>query len=199
MAFPGEMSSTLKVSSRSRRRFWLRLLALAVLLAVAQLLHPQQILGHAVEQAREAGWAGRVVFGALYVPAALLGVPMAVLTFTGGVIFGPLAAFLLAMPGCTVGSCAAFLVGRVTAGDPGLLARGEGRVARFARRLEERRGGFSTVVLLRLAPVTPFAVLNFAFGATPMSLSTYALATLVGSVPANLGFALAGAFLGHRG
>jgi len=198
MSSPGEMLYSPRVSTRSRRRFWLRLLALALVLAAVQLLHPRHLLGELVERAREAGLLGLFVLGVLYLPAALLGVPMAVLTFTGGVVFGPVPAFLVAVPGCAVGSCAAFMVGRVMAGDPEFLARGSGRVARFARSLEGRRRGFWTVVLLRLSPVTPFAVLNFAFGATPMSLRIYALATLLGSIPASLGFAIAGALVGPQ-
>jgi uncharacterized membrane protein YdjX (TVP38/TMEM64 family) len=120
---------------------------------------------------------------------------VAVLTFTAGWLFGPVLASLMAVPACTVSACAAFAVGRIMAGDPRFLARGEGRIARLARALETRRG-FWTVVVLRLSPVTPFAVLNFAFGATPIPLSTYALATLLGSIPATLGFAIAGSLLG---
>ncbi len=181
----------------TRARFWWGLLVLALLLVAIQLVHPHQVLPGVAERVRDAGWLGLCVLGLLYVPAALAAVPVAVLTFTAGWLFGPVAAFLVAVPACTISACAAFGVGRLMAGDPRFLARGDGRVARLARALETRRG-FWAVVLLRLSPVTPVAVLNFAFGATPIRFSTYALATLVGSVPATLGFAIAGALLGGR-
>jgi uncharacterized membrane protein YdjX (TVP38/TMEM64 family) len=180
-----------------RARFWRGLLVLALLLAAVQLLHPHALLPRLIDRVRDAGWVGLLSIGLLYVPAALMALPLAILTFTAGWLFGPVAAFLVAIPACTVSACAAFTVGRVMAGDPQFLARGDGRIARVARALETRRG-FWTVVLLRLSPVTPFGLLNFAFGATPIRLSTYALATLVGSLPANLGFAIAGAVLGGR-
>lgn len=180
-----------------RARYWRGLLVLALLLAAVQLLHPQALLPGLAERVREAGWLGLFLVGLLYVPAALTAVPVSILTFVAGWLFGPAAAFLMAIPACTVSSCVAFGVGRAMAGDPRFLARGEGRIARLARSLETRRG-FWTVTLLRLSPVTPFALLNFAFGATPIRLPTYALATLVGSIPATLGFAIAGAMLGGR-
>jgi uncharacterized membrane protein YdjX (TVP38/TMEM64 family) len=58
------------------------------------------------------------------------------------------------------------------------------------------RQGFWTLVFLRLIPVMPFSALNFGFGATPLSARTYALASLAGSFPTCLGFAIAGAWLG---
>ncbi len=181
----------------TRGRFWWGLLLLALLLAAVQVLHPHDFLPDLAERVRDTGWIGLVVLGALYVPAALTAVPLAVLTFTAGWLFGPVVAFLVAVPAGTLGACAAFGAGRLMAGDPRFLARGEGRLARLARALETRRG-FWAVVLLRLPPITPFALLNFAFGATPIRLSTYALATLLGSMPATLGFAIAGAMLGGR-
>jgi uncharacterized membrane protein YdjX (TVP38/TMEM64 family) len=197
MSFPPGDSPTGIGAAGARARFWVGLLVLALLLAAVQLLHPQALFPGVAARVREAGWVGLLLIGLLYVPAALTAVPVAILTFTAGWLFGPAVAFLVAVPACTASACAAFGVGRIMAGDPRFLARGGGRIARLARALESRRG-FWTVVLLRLSPVTPFALLNFAFGATPVRLSTYALATLVGSIPACLGFAIAGAVLGGR-
>ncbi len=197
MPFPsGDRSFALASGAPgTRARFWRGLLLLALFLAAVQLLHPHDFLPGVADFVRDLGWVGLVVFGMLYVPAALTAVPLAVLTFTGGWLFGPVVASLIAVPGCTLGACAAFAVGRLVAGDPRFLERGEGRIARLARALETRRG-FWAVVLLRLVPFSPFALLNFAFGATPIRFSTYALATLVGSIPATVGFAIAGAVLG---
>lgn len=178
---------------RGRVRFWLGMGGLAAALVVVQALRPQQVLEPLVEQARGAGWLGPALLGLLYLPAALTGIPLGLLTFAAGWIFGPVIGFVLGLPACTAGSCAAFAVGRTLAGDPRFLARGEGAIARAARGLGTTRG-FWAMVLLRLVPFAPFSVLNFAFGATPISPRTYALATLLGSVPACLALALAGAW-----
>lgn len=180
---------------RGRARFWLGMGALVAALLVVQLLHPQQILRPLVERTQDAGWLGPALLGALYLPAALVGLPLSLLTFTAGWFFGPVTGLLVAVPACTTGSCLAFAVGRSLAGDPQFLARGKGTLAETARRLGTRHGFWATVIL-RLVPLAPFSVLNFAFGATPISPGTFALATLVGSIPACLGFAYAGARLG---
>ncbi len=167
---------------------------LAAALVALQLVNPQAALRPLVERTQHAGWMGPLLLGALYVPAMLVGIPATLLSLTAGWLFGTLIAFLVAVPASTVGACATFAVGRLLSGDPQFLARGRGDIAEVARGLGTRKG-FWTVLVLRLAPVTPFSVLNFAFGATPISLRAYALATLIGSIPASLGLAYAGAWL----
>jgi uncharacterized membrane protein YdjX (TVP38/TMEM64 family) len=44
------------------------------------------------------------------------------------------------------------------------------------------------VLLARLAPIFPYAVLNYGFAITRVSLSHYTLATAIGIVPAMLAF-----------
>ncbi len=192
---PGGSSPELGSATwRGRVRFWLGVGALAAALLVVQLLNPQHVLRPLVERTRDAGWLGPALLGVLYLPAALTGIPLALLTITGGWFFGPMTGFLVAVPACTAGSWVAFAVGRALSGDPLFLARGKGSIAQVARGLGTRQG-FWAMVLLRLLPVLPFSVLNFAFGATPISSGTFALATLIGSIPACLIFSLAGAWL----
>jgi len=167
---------------------------LLALLLVLQLLGAQKLLFPWVERTRGAGGSGAVLLGLLYFPAALAGVPLALLTITAGWFFGPVMGTLIAVPACTAASWAAFAVGRAMSGDPSFLARGRGELAAMARAMATGKG-FWAIVLLRLVPLSPFSILNFAFGATPVSGAVYALATLIGSIPACLGFAYAGAFV----
>lgn len=179
---------------RGRARFWLGMGGLTAALLLVQVFHPQQLLRPLVEHTRDAGWLGPALLGGLYVPAALAGVPLALLTITAGWFFGPVTGFVVAVPACTAGSLAAFAVGRALSGDPSFLARGSGRIARAARGLGTSQG-FWAMVLLRLVPAMPFSVFNFAFGATPISPATYALATAAGSIPVCLALSYAGAWL----
>jgi uncharacterized membrane protein YdjX (TVP38/TMEM64 family) len=48
------------------------------------------------------------------------------------------------------------------------------------------REGFKIVLLLRLSPVFPFNFLNYALGLTRVSFGHYALASLIGMIPAGL-------------
>jgi uncharacterized membrane protein YdjX (TVP38/TMEM64 family) len=115
------------------------------------------------------------------------------LTVAAGATYGPLAGTALGVPAGTLGASCAFLVGRLVARDPEALARGQGRVARAARTIG--RGGLRLVLLLRLAPIVPFSVLNFAFGATPTRLAHFAAGSFAGTIPSQLGYSCLGAVL----
>jgi uncharacterized membrane protein YdjX (TVP38/TMEM64 family) len=166
---------------------------LAAVLVAAEALSLDDRVRAYLDATRGAGLAAVVLYVAAYLGAALLGIPVSPITVAAGATWGPLAGAALAVPSATLGACCAFLVGRLVARDPEALARGEGRVARAARAIG--RGGLRLVVLLRLAPVVPFSILNFAFGATPTRLSRFALGSLVGTIPSQLGYACLGAVL----
>lgn len=168
-------------------------LALAAIVALANVLSLEQRLGSWLAAARGAGAAGLALHAGAYLVAALLGLPVSPLTVAAGAAYGPLAGAALAVPSSTIAGCAAFLVGRVIARDPERIACGTGRVARAARAIG--RGGVRLVVLLRLAPVVPFSVLNFAFGATPTRLVPFALGSFLGTIPSQLCYAWLGAVL----
>jgi uncharacterized membrane protein YdjX (TVP38/TMEM64 family) len=166
---------------------------LAALLVLARAFSLDERAAALLEASRGAGLEGVLVHLAAYVGVALLGLPVAPLTVLAGATWGALAGAALGTPGAALGGCAAFLVGRLVARDPAALARGEGRVARWSRAIG--RGGLRLVLLLRLAPIVPFSLLNFAFGATPTRLSHFALGSLVGTIPSQLGYACLGAVL----
>jgi uncharacterized membrane protein YdjX (TVP38/TMEM64 family) len=166
---------------------------LAAFLALAHLLQLHERIPPLLEVSRGLGAKGLLVHLAAYVVAALLGLPTSPITVAAGATYGALAGFALAVPSVALASSAAFLVGRLLVRDPAALAAGSGRIARAFRAVG--RGGFRLVVVLRLAPAVPFSILNFAFGATPTPLSRFALGSLVGTAPSQLGYACLGAVL----
>jgi len=130
------------------------------------------------------GW-GVIVVAALYVLACLLLLPGSILTLVTGFLFGVPMGTLAVSLGANLGACAAFLVGRTIArnwivgkisGNPKFVALDEA-VAKEA---------FKIVLLLRLSPVFPFNILNYALGLTKVSFRDYALATLIGMLPESL-------------
>ncbi len=170
---------------------------LAAFLAVIHVLSIDVRARAWLDAARGAGTVGILLHLVAYVVAALLGLPVSPLTVAAGAAYGPLAGAALGVPAATLGACSAFLAGRLVARDPEALARGDGRFARAARAIGG--GGFRLVVLLRLAPVVPFSVLNFAFGMTPTPLARFAIGSLVGTIPSQLGYACLGAVLAWPG
>ncbi len=166
---------------------------LATFLVLARALALHERLPVFLDAARSLGPSGVLVHLAAYVVAGLLALPLSPITVAAGATYGALAGAALGVPAVTLGGCCAFVVGRLVARDPEAFARGEGRVARTVRAIG--RGGLRLVLVLRLAPVLPFSILNFAFGATPTRLSHFALGSLVGTIPSQVGYACLGAVL----
>jgi uncharacterized membrane protein YdjX (TVP38/TMEM64 family) len=169
--------------------------ALAVLLGLAVILPVGDWLtgGLAwIQQHRDIAW---LVFIGLYIVATVLMLPGLILTITAGFIFGLVAGVALVSVSSVLGATAAFLLGRSLAREA--IA---GRVSawpRFAaldRAIEGR--GFLIVLLVRLSPVFPFNLLNYALGLTGVKLRHYVLASWIGMLPATILYVWAGTLAG---
>jgi len=138
-----------------------------------------------VETMREAGGTGALLYVVAYVVACVLLLPGSVLTLAAGFAYGPLLGTLLVMVASMLGACTAFVLGRTV-----LRGRIERRLADQPRFAAVDRAvaaqGFKVVLLLRLSPLFPFNVLNYALGLTRVRLRTYALASLIGMFPGTL-------------
>jgi uncharacterized membrane protein YdjX (TVP38/TMEM64 family) len=139
---------------------------------------------------RFAGWvaahgpAGALLFVLGYVIAAVAFVPGSLLTLAAGAIFGIAKGTLLVFIAATLGASAAFLVSRYLARS--LVERrlaGNQRFAAIDRAIG--REGRKIVFLLRLSPVFPYNLLNYALGLTTVSFRDYVAAS-VGMLPATL-------------
>jgi len=108
-------------------------------------------------------------------------VPGSVLTLAAGAIFGLGRGVLVVFAGAVTGSALAFLIARYFA--RGALERRFGQDPRFASidgAIE--REGRRMVFLLRLSPVFPFSLLNYALGLTRVRFADY-LAASAGMLP----------------
>jgi uncharacterized membrane protein YdjX (TVP38/TMEM64 family) len=95
-------------------------------------------------------------------------------------VFGAWWGLLWAALGSVVGAVAGFLVARYV--HAGLFERA--RWIRFAALLESaERGGWRMVTLIRLVPVIPHSLSNYALGLTRLRLGDYALGSLLGQLP----------------
>lgn len=126
----------------------------------------------------------------LFAVGTVLFAPGAILGLVGGALFGPLWGTVLNLAGATIGATAAFIVARYAAAD-WVRARTGPRVERLISGVEAE--GWRFVALMRLVPLVPFNLLNYALGLTRISLSQYVLASLVAMVPGTLAFT----WLGH--
>ena len=107
-------------------------------------------------------------------------------------VWGPLAGALLSLTGATAGATVAFLLARYLAAD-----WVEHRLGRRVHAIKAgvEREGWRFVAFVRLVPVFPFTLLNYALGLTGLSVRTFALTSWLTMAPG----ALAYAYLGYVG
>ena len=149
------------------------------------------------------GWIGGLgiwgvlAFAVIYVLGALLLAPGAVMTIVGGVAFGAWAVPLVVV--CATSAAAlAFLIARYLARDRvARLLENYPRFKAVDRAVDEE--GWKVVALLRLSPLIPFGLQNYAFGLTSVAFSGYVGATFFGIVPGTALYVYLGAIGGAAG
>jgi uncharacterized membrane protein YdjX (TVP38/TMEM64 family)/rhodanese-related sulfurtransferase len=173
------------------RRLWLLSALLVTALAVWS-LRGHLALDGVLAWIEQAGPWGPVVFMLLYALGTLLFVPGLALTLAGGALFGPWLGTLCNLGGALLGSTLAFLLARYLAAD-WVEARLGGRLRQIKRGVEAE--GWRFVAFVRLVPLFPFILLNYALGLTRIPLPTYVLVSAFAMLPA----AAAYTWLGHAG
>jgi uncharacterized membrane protein YdjX (TVP38/TMEM64 family) len=154
-------------------------------------LHRQLLQPATIERQlqRFGGWAP-ILFLLLYALATVVFVP--VLTVAGGALFGPIWGTLWNLTGATLGATLAFVIARYVASDWSAARIGE-RLGRLMRGVEEE--GWRFVALVRLVPLFPFNLMNYAPGLTRIRLREYVITSFVCMAPG----ALAYTYLGYAG
>src|SRR5215472_514728 len=138
------------------------------------------------------GRAAPILFILLYACATALFAPGSILTLAGGALFGPVWGTLWNLIGATLGATVAFLIARYLGSDWVARRAGE-RLARLIRGVEQE--GWRFVAFVRLVPLFPFNLLNYAFGLTRIRLAEYALTSFVCMAPG----AIAYTYIGYAG
>ena len=132
-----------------------------------------------------------------YAIAVLVLVPAAPMTIVAGAWYGVARGAGYALIGALIGSTGAFLVARYGARDfvaRRLAALSIGRRIDAVERAVSARGR-PIVFLLRLSPIVPFNLLNYALGLTTITLRDFLLAS-TGMIPGAIMYAYAGRVAG---
>ncbi len=140
------------------------------------------------------GFWGPAVFIVAYALAVVAFVPASLLTLAAGAIFGLAEGTAYVFVAAAAGSGLAFLVSRYVARSA-VERKIEGN-AKFAS-IDRAVGaeGRKIVFLLRLSPVFPFNLLNYALGLTQVRFSDYMLASF-GMLPGTLLYVYSGKLAG---
>lgn len=182
--------------SSSRRTLAARIGGAVVALAVLFLLGRQ--LGGYVPRFAEwvdgLGLWGPLVFVAGYALATVAFVPGSLLTLAAGAVFGLWQGTITVFLGAVLGTALAFLVARYVARSA--IERKLAERPRFARIDRAVSGsGLKIVFLLRLSPIFPYNLLNYALGLTSVRFRDYLLASF-GMIPGTFLYVYYGKVLG---
>jgi len=109
--------------------------------------------------------------------------PIGIMSLSAGAILGPLYGTIGVMLGSFLGTSATFLISRKV-GGPFVQRIVKGKAKDFQEKLD--RNGFKAILLIRLIPVLPWEVVNYASGLSKIKYRDYILATLIGIFPSVL-------------
>ncbi len=177
------------------RAHWVRIGAIVVLgtaIGWAYAHHGALDVGTMERAVQTAGpWAPAAFMG-IYAVATVLFVPGSVLTLTGGALFGPVVGTFCSLTGATLGATAAFLIARHFASD-WVRARTGGRARQMVEGVEREDWRF--IAFVRLVPLFPFNLINYALGLTRIRTSRFVLVSYLTMLPG----ALAYTYFGYAG
>jgi uncharacterized membrane protein YdjX (TVP38/TMEM64 family) len=165
---------------------WLSLLILAILLGLGGWLLPLKdwFLGM-LAWIQALGWWGPGVFVGVYVLACVFLLPGSLLTIGAGFVFGLGLGTAVVSAGSTLGATLAFVIGRTMARE-WIAKKVAGNPTFDAIDEAIGRSGLKLVLLLRLSPLFPFNILNYALGLTRVRPGSYVLGSWLGMVPGTI-------------
>lgn len=166
---------------------------LVLLIALAALtwklstwLTPQQ-LQQALQQT--GGWAPALYIG-LFILLPAFFFPVAVLALAGGLLFGLWWGSVYTFIGAVLNCALMFLLARYVGRSQVQRLVEQKLSPQWQRRLQMADGkeGFLLLIILRLIPAVPYNLINYTFGLTGISFSSYLLASAIGIIPGTFAF-----------
>lgn len=172
-----------RVRVMNEQRLVFAALMLALFAAAAYFVPFAEWTTSLAERARRTGALGVAMFFVAYVVATVAFLPGSLLTLAAGFAYGSIWGLAIVSPASVAGATAAFLLGRTLLRDWAVRKTSDSARLRAIQRAVEREG-FKLVLLLRLSPLLPFNVLNYALSLSNVRLSTYVAASALGMLPA---------------
>lgn len=125
-----------------------------------------------------------IVYTLVYILVITLALPgVAVMTFTGGVLFPLKYAFIIIVVASTTGAIINFITSRYFLQD--FFERVFNKtIKKINNKIES--GGFKNLLILRTIPVFPYSVVNFALAISDLSMVKFIIVTILGKIPGSL-------------
>ena len=175
-------------------RWWIRPLILLVVIAIGgavALTLDVPPIDELRARVAAAGWAGPVLFAAVYAALGLTPAPATVASIAAGVLFGLVTGLAVVMTGAMAGAVVAFCIARVL--GRAAVQRVDSERLRMLDALLRRRG-LLAVIGVRLVPVVPFSAVNYACGLSGVRFRDYLPGTAIGILPATTVYVTLGAY-----
>jgi uncharacterized membrane protein YdjX (TVP38/TMEM64 family)/rhodanese-related sulfurtransferase len=131
-----------------------------------------------------------LAFLGLYAVGTVAFVPGTLFALAGGALFGPVWGTVLNLLGATIGASLAFLIARYVASD-WVTARTGGRMKRLTEGVEAE--GWRFVAFVRLVPLFPFNLTNYALGLTRVRFLPYVVTSFFCMAPGAIAYTWLGA------
>lgn len=183
---------------RRQRRLFVAALSLVGLIVLVSQSDISAELQSLVERVEDLGAWAPVLFVLLHAAAVVTLVPGILFPLGAGFLFGWGLGSLLSVLGKVLGSAVSFLIARYLLHGffPKWSERFREGHPTFRRLLEGLpKGGWTTVLEIRLVPIIPFKLSSYLFGWTDFRFRDYFVGTLLATIP----FSLLNAYLGSLG
>lgn len=164
-----------------------RLIALATFIAIAAAAGFAAYRTGYLDPASAADWLASIrdswwaplAFMALYTVFNVVLLPATILSLTAGVVWGWLEGGLWVLAASTIASAVPYFI--AYSGSDTIDRLIKGKAGRLQEKLQDE--GFVTLLLLRLVPIVPYNLLNYAAGLAGIRPRDYILATFLGTIP----------------
>lgn len=152
---------------------------------------PNLFLQSVADKVASMGPAGAFYFGLFYTLAEVLAIPALPLTASAGYLFGVKEGTAIVLLSASIAAVIGFVLGRTffrTYVENILEDKPE------FKRIDKAIGaeGFKVILLLRLAPIFPFAFSNYLYGVTSVKFWPYFFGTMIGFAPGTFAYVYSG-------
>ena len=131
------------------------------------------------------GVVGPLVYVMLFAIGTVAFVPGSLFALAGGAVFGPVWGSILNLLGASLGASLAFLTARYLAGD-WVSRKTGGSLRKLVSGVDAE--GWRFVAFVRLVPVFPFNLTNYALGLTSIGFLSYVITSLICMAPGAIAF-----------
>jgi len=152
---------------------------------------PSSFLDETVSKIQGMGPSGLLYFGFVYTIAEILAIPAIPLTASAGYLFGVRDGTLIVLLSASIAASASFFIGKTL-----LRSYVEGILKEYPKlqKLDSAisKEGFKLMLLIRIAPIFPFALSNYLYGVTSVRFWPYFWGTLLGFAPGTFAYVYTG-------